>query len=74
MKSIVCTIVNETLFNSKIAEVDVSNLRCTTKSFNGQVILKTVEDKTLNFDGDFDVFDFLKDFGFVIHTKLYLKP
>lgn len=73
MKSIVCAVVNETLFNSKIVEVDLSNLRCSTKSFNGQIIIKTIENKTLNFSGDFDVFDFLKDFGFVIHTKLYLK-
>ena len=74
MKSIVCTIANETLYYSKVVEVDVSGLRCTTNSFNGQIILKTIEDTTLNFDGDFDVFDFLKDYGFVIHTKLYLKP
>lgn len=73
MKSIVCTVVNEPLFNSKIVEVDLTELRCTTKSFNGRIIIKTIEDKILNFDGDFDVFDFMKDFGFVIHTKLFLK-
>ncbi len=74
MKSIVCTIINDTLFNSKIAEVDVSGLKATTKSFNGQITIKTLNQETLYFDGDFDVFDFLKDFGFVIHTKLFLKP
>lgn len=74
MKSIVYTIVNDALYNSKISEVDVSGLRCTTKSFNGQVSLKTISNEILNFNGDFDVFDFLKDYGFVIHSKLFLKP
>lgn len=74
MKSIVYTIINDALFNSKISDVDVSGLRSTTHSFNGQVKLKTTNNETLNFNGDFDVFDFLKEYGFVIHSKLFLKP
>jgi hypothetical protein len=74
MKSIVHTIINDALYNSKISEVDISGLRSTTKSFNGQVKLKTINNEILNFEGDFDVFDFLKEYGFVIHSKLFLKP
>ncbi|MDP2089822.1 MAG: hypothetical protein Q8J84_10535 [Flavobacteriaceae bacterium] len=73
MKSIVYSVVNEALYNSKISEVDVSGLRPTTKSFNGQISLKTISNEIINFNGDFDVFDFLKEYGFVIHTKLFLK-
>jgi hypothetical protein len=74
MKSIVFTIINDALYNSKISDVDVSGLRSTTNSFNGQVKLMTTNNEVLNFEGNFDVFDFLKEYGFVIHSKLFLKP
>ena len=74
MKSIVYTIVNEPLFNSKILEVDLSDLHSTTKSFKGKIEIKTISEEIINFYGDFDVFDFFKEYGFVLHTKLFLKP
>lgn len=74
MKSIVFTIVNDALFSSKISDVDVSRLRPTSNSFNGQISIKTTSDEIINLHGDFSVFDFLKEYGFVLHTKLFLKP
>ncbi|GEM_PF-6494273 len=74
MKSIVYSIINESLFNSKICEVDTTKLTSSTKSFKGQLVIKTKEDETINYYGDFDVFDFLKEYGFILHSKLFLKP
>lgn len=74
MKSIVYSIIDESLFSSKLSEVDTTQLTSTTKSFKGQLVIKTKEDKTINYYGDFDVFDFLKEYGFILHSKLFLKP
>lgn len=74
MKSIVYSIINDSLFHDKICDVDTSHLTATTKSFKGQLVIKTKEDQTINYYGDFDVFDFLKEYGFILHSKLFLKP
>lgn len=74
MKSIVYTIVNESLFHSKIVDIDLSDLRPSTKSFQGKIEIKTISEETINFYGDFDVFDFFKEYGFILHSKLFLKP
>jgi|GEM_PF-3757211 len=64
-------ITDHSKFNSNINDVDTSELKCTdnyngTRTFaaNGHLSIETVNDGTMEIDGEFGSKDYVSEFGF----------